>query len=78
MARQSRKDREFIAKLKGLVRYGMPTRDSAWNTTEKRYVTSLARFRGDPEARVSSPAEAREVLKRQGRLGPNTEIEARR
>lgn len=76
--RQSAKDRAFVAKLKGIVRTGFPSHDSAWTMCGKRYVTSLARFKGDPEAYVSSPAEAKEVLKRQGRLGPETEIEARR
>lgn len=76
--RQSAKDRAFVEKLKGLVRTGFPVHDSPWTTRGKTYVTSLARYKGDPEAYVSSPAEAKEVLKRQGRLGPQTEIEARK
>jgi hypothetical protein len=65
-----------LAGLKRMVRNGFPHRDSPWTGRGKTYVTSLARYKGDPEAYVSSPAEAKEVLKRQGRLGPQTEIEA--
>jgi hypothetical protein len=88
MARQTAKDRAFVAKLKGLARWGMPTHDSAWTSKGRSYCSTLVRkeYAGidprtgrkmvDPEAFISSPAEAKEVLKRQGRWGSDTEIEA--
>lgn len=83
--RQSARDRAFVAKLKTIH---FPERDSPWTKQTKHYVSSLVRpqfaeldpktgkGKVDPEAFVSNPAEAREVLKRQGRLAPETEIEA--
>lgn len=71
--RQTAKDRAFVRKIKTLI---FPAHDSPFTMGGKRYVTSLARYRGDPEAIVGSPAEAKEVLKRQGRWGPHTSITA--
>ena len=84
--RQTAKDRAFVEKIKGIVRFGMPRHDSRWTSQGRTYCSTLVpkEFAGmdpktgkkmvDPEAFISSPAEAKEVLKRQGRWGPDTEI----
>lgn len=84
--RQTARDRAFVRKAKTLH---FPTCHSRWTTRGRQYCSTLVRqeYAGmdpktgkpmiDPEAFISSPNEAKEVLKRQGRWTSHTEIEAR-
>lgn len=65
MLKAWREDPKSIPRVQGSQWYG------------KKYSHCLAEYPGDPEAYVSSPAEAREVAKKKGLVGENTTLEIR-